>query len=80
MLYLMLTPLVEVRYFTIPFVILAFEIRNRCLSFDIEKLHKSEAREDKGWANRMIFPTIFKIAINLFLFYMFLFRPFGDLK
>lgn len=35
MLYLMLTPLVEVRYFTIPFVILAFEIRNRCLSFDI---------------------------------------------
>lgn len=44
LLYLMLSPLVEFRYFTVPFVLLALEIRNRTLTFDVEKVHKTEIK------------------------------------
>jgi alpha-1,2-glucosyltransferase len=75
--YLMLSPLVEFRYFAIPFVMLSLEIRNRNLTFDIEKVHKKETN-DNMWKNKMIVTTLVKIALNAVIFYVFLFRPFGE--
>ena len=56
---------------------LAFEVRNRSLmELDVERIH---GRSEKvGLENRMILPVLAKIAVNLFVFYMFLFRAFGD--
>lgn len=76
MLYLMVSPLVELRYFTVPFVLLAFEIRNRSLTFDVERIHKREIKDER-WVHRMIYPTLIKIALNIAVFYVFLFRNFG---
>ena len=79
--YLGPSELVEFRYFTAPFVLLMFELKNRSLSMDVEKIHgKSLVEKKVGWQNRMIWGTLIKITINLFVFYMFLFRPFGESK
>jgi alpha-1,2-glucosyltransferase len=76
MLYLMVSPLVELRYFTVPFVLLALEIRNRNLTFDVERVHKREIKVET-WVNRMIYPTLIKIAVNIAVIYVFLLRNFG---
>ena len=80
LLYLMLSELVEVRYFAIPFVMIAFELKNRSMSLDVERIHgrSGTGGANLGLENRMILPSLAKIAVNIFVFYMFLFRPFGD--
>ena len=78
--YLMLSELVEFRYYAVPFVMIAFELKNRSMSLDVEKIHgRSDiiGGNNLGIENRMIITTLGKIVINVFVFYMFLFRPFG---
>ena len=69
-----ITPLVEFRYFTIPLVFLSFEIRNRKHNIDIEGIH---ARETYGFFDRMIPMVLIRAIINLALFAVFVYLPFG---
>lgn len=81
MLYLMLSELVEFRYFTIPFVMLAFEVKNKNMSLDIEKIHGlAEIRQGRSVSlgNRMLMATLWKMLANAAIMYVFLFRAFGE--
>jgi hypothetical protein len=70
---LLVTGLVEFRYFTIPLVFLGFEISNRRKSLDIEGIHW---REYYGPLDRM-YPTLFvRVLLNLLVMWVFLYRPF----
>jgi alpha-1,2-glucosyltransferase len=72
---LVVSGLVEFRYYTLPLVYLAFEITNRKKSLDIEGIHY---KETYGTLDRM-YPTILlRVLLNVGLMYVFLFRPFGQ--
>ena len=72
-LYLVGSELVEFRYFAVPFVLLSYEITNRDLMIDVEKMRKHPL----GTSYRMIWITIGKIMINIMILFVFIGRPFG---
>lgn len=69
------TPLVEFRYFTIPLVLISLEIRNKKRNIDVEGIHEMEMF---GFLDRMLPMLVCKVAINLALFAVFLYLPFGN--
>ena len=42
--YICLTPLVEFRYYSIPFLMISFELENKNFKIDVEGIHKAESR------------------------------------
>ena len=70
-----ITPLVEFRYFTIPLVFFSFEIRNRKQNIDVEGIHEMETF---GFFDRMFPMVASKVIMNLVLFAVFVYLPFGE--
>ena len=68
--YLCFTPLVEFRYFTIPFVLFSFELENKNFNLDVEGIHKNENRYNNK--EKMLWTNLIKVAANIGIFTLFL--------
>ena len=74
--YLCLTPLVEFRYYSIPFLMISFELENKNFNIDVEGIHKDESRYTAQ--EKMIWTTLIKVAGNVVIFGIFLLYEFDN--
>ena len=74
--YLCFAELVEFRYYAIPFLLFSFELENKNFSIDVEGIHKDESRYTSK--EKMIWTTLIKVAVNLFVFGVFLLHEFNN--
>ena len=75
-LYLCFSELVEFRYFAIPLVLYCFELENKNLNLDVEGVHRDENRYTA--MEKMIWTTLFKLAVNLGVFAVFFLYEFNN--
>jgi hypothetical protein len=74
--YLSFGKLVEFRYFAISLMIYSFEIENRTISIEVEKIQRNELVDSPKY--RMIWTTIFKCVINALVLSLFLCWEFNN--
>jgi alpha-1,2-glucosyltransferase len=74
--YLCFSSLVEFRYFSIPFLLLSFELDNKNFNLDVEGIHKTESRYTAK--EKMLWTTLMKVAVNVVIIGVFLLHEFSN--